>query len=147
MKTDKNIRPKLTPNLAPSRDSSLTLSQSISVSADVHYLPQESKPEENHFLFSYKVRIQNNSQTPIQLMSRNWVITDGFGQVEEVSGAGVIGLQPRITPGQIFEYDSFCPLQTTSGTMKGRYQMTSDSGERFEVEIPEFYLIAPQALH
>lgn len=135
MKPDKTLNPVL------------NLSQEISVSSESNYMAQESKPDEQHYLFSYKMRIQNNSNVPVQLMSRHWVITDGFGQVEEVSGAGVIGLQPRLTPGQIFEYESFCPLQTTSGIMKGSYQLTSDSGERFDIQIPEFYLIAPQALH
>ena len=82
-----------------------------------------------------------------QLMSRHWIITDAFGHIEEVKGPGVVGLQPRITAGQIFEYDSACPLRTNSGTMKGKYEFLSDDGESFEIDIPEFYLIAPSAVH
>lgn len=82
-----------------------------------------------------------------QLMSRHWIITDAFGHTEEVKGPGVVGLQPRIAAGQGFEYDSACPLRTNSGTMKGKYEFLSDDGETFEVEIPEFYLIAPSAVH
>jgi ApaG protein len=75
------------------------------------------------------------------------VITDALGRTEEVRGPGVVGLQPRIMPGQTFEYESACPLPTSSGSMKGQYHMTGDDGENFSVEIPEFYLIAPHALH
>lgn len=89
----------------------------------------------------------NQSSQPAQLMARRWIITDGFGQTEEVRGAGVVGLQPKIQPGQAFEYESACPLMTTSGSMKGSYQFLAEDGSTFDVEIPEFYLIAPQSLH
>lgn len=117
------------------------------VSVQVTYVEAESSPENNYHFFSYRVRIENKGQEPAQLMSRHWIITDGHGQVEEVRGAGVVGTQPKIQPGQSFEYESACPLPTSSGSMKGSYQMLSSDGQNFEIEIPEFYLIAPTALH
>lgn len=123
------------------------LSPKFDLQVAVTYIAAESRPEQNQFFFAYKIRIINNSTFAAQLMSRHWIITDSFGMSEEVRGAGVIGLQPRLTPGQSFEYESACPLTTASGSMRGFYQMISDSGEQFEITIPEFYLVAPQALH
>ncbi|MBX2994617.1 MAG: Co2+/Mg2+ efflux protein ApaG [Bdellovibrionaceae bacterium] len=117
------------------------------VKVHVTYVESESRPDQNQYFFAYKVNITNKSTAPAQLMSRHWIITDSIGQVEEVRGAGVVGVQPKIQPGQSFEYESACPLVTASGQMRGTYQMVSDMGESFEVEIPEFYLIAPHALH
>lgn len=117
------------------------------VGVQVSFIESESRPEENYFLFSYRVKITNRSTIPAQLISRHWVITDALGKTEEVRGAGVIGLQPKIIPGQTFEYESVCPLTTSSGTMLGSYQMVDDAGESFEIEIPEFYLVAPSAIH
>lgn len=117
------------------------------VQVKVTYIESESRPDQNQFLFAYKVRIQNKGSSAAQLMSRHWIVTDAFGQSEEVRGAGVVGVQPKIQSGQSFEYESACPLMTSSGSMRGTYQFTSDLGENFEIQIPEFYLIAPQALH
>jgi ApaG protein len=119
----------------------------IQVSITTSYVPQESKPEQNYHFFAYKISITNKGTRTAQLMSRHWTITDALGRTEDVRGPGVVGLQPKITPGQTFEYESACPLNTSSGSMKGTYQMVSDEGDTFTVEIPEFYLIAPQALH
>lgn len=117
------------------------------ISTVVHYVESESQPESNFHFFSYKIKISNVGNTTAQLMSRHWIITDGHGQSEEVRGPGVVGLQPKINPGQSFEYESACPLNTSCGTMKGSYQMVAEDGQSFEVEIPEFYLVAPTALH
>ncbi|MGZ3742885.1 MAG: Co2+/Mg2+ efflux protein ApaG [Pseudobdellovibrionaceae bacterium] len=119
----------------------------IQVAATSYYVPAESRPEQNYHFFSYKIRITNTGSCPAQLMSRHWFITDGQGRTEEVRGPGVVGLQPKIQPGQTFEYESACPLNSSSGTMKGSYEMASEEGHKFNVEIPEFYLISPQALH
>jgi ApaG protein len=124
-----------------------TFNHQFSVSTQVIYRSSESQPEAGYYFFSYKIRIENKGPLPAQLMSRHWIIVDGFGQTEEVRGAGVVGLQPKINPGKCFEYESACPLNTQSGSMKGFYQMVSDDGSSFELEIPEFYLIAPNALH
>ena len=119
----------------------------IQVSVSTSYVPQESKPEQNYHFFAYKISITNKGSRTAQLMSRHWIITDAMGHTEDVRGPGVVGLQPKINPGQTFEYESACPLNTSSGSMKGSYQMVSEEGDTFTVEIPEFYLIAPQALH
>jgi len=119
----------------------------FNVSAHVTYIEQESRPEANYHFFAYKISIKNESALPAQLLSRHWIITDSQGQTEEVRGAGVAGQQPKILPGQTYEYESACPLATSSGTMQGSYQMAADDGTQFDIEIPEFYLIAPSALH
>ncbi len=119
----------------------------IQVAVLSSYVPQESRPEENYHFFAYKISITNKGSRPAQLMSRHWIITDALGRTEEVRGPGVIGLQPKINPGQSFEYESACPLNTSSGCMRGSYQMTTEDGDTFSVEIPEFYLISPQSLH
>lgn len=111
------------------------------------YVPAESRPETNRHFFAYRITIRNEGSVPAQLLSRHWIITDGFGRVEEVKGPGVIGQQPRLQPGQEFQYESACPLPTPYGSMKGSYQMKSDDGVLFDVEIPEFFLISPQSLH
>lgn len=111
------------------------------------YVESESSPEQNKYFFAYKISIKNTGSTSAQLMNRHWIITDALGHAEEVRGPGVVGLQPKITAGQTFEYDSACPLKTSSGTMRGFYEFIDESGESFEVEIPEFYLIAPSAVH
>lgn len=120
---------------------------SFQVGVKVSYVESESRPDEGYHLFSYRIKISNKGTLPAQLISRHWVITDGLGKIEEVRGAGVVGVQPRIPPGQSFEYESVCPLSTSSGSMTGTYQMVDEAGEPFEIDIPEFYLIAPSAIH
>ncbi len=117
------------------------------IKVKVSYVEHESKPEEGYHLFSYRIFIKNNSSFTAQLNSRHWIITDNAGKTEEVRGAGVVGQQPRITPKETFEYESVCPLNCSSGSMRGYYQMISDTGESFDIEIPEFYLVAPTSLH
>lgn len=117
------------------------------ISVKVVYVPSESRPEQDYYFFAYKISIKNTGHSPAQLMSRHWTITDSRGHKEEVRGPGVVGIQPKIQPGNQFEYDSACPLQTSTGSMKGRYYFVAENGESFSVEVPEFYLIAPQALH
>jgi ApaG protein len=124
-----------------------SLQSHFEVSVTTTYVPAESRPEEGYHFFAYKVSIKNSGNQAAQLISRHWIITDALGRVEEVRGPGVVGLQPKIQPGKTFEYESGCPLNSSSGTMKGSYQMVGDDGENFSVEIPEFYLIAPSALH
>ncbi len=123
------------------------LNPSFEVKATVSYVAAESRPETGYHLFSYHISIKNNSSVAAQLISRHWIIVDSVGQTEEVRGAGVVGLQPRINPGQVFEYESACPLPTPVGSMKGYYQLISDEGDQFDIEIPEFFLVAPSALH
>ncbi len=107
------------------------------------FLEDQSDPETGRYLWSYTVTIENEGRETIQLLSRYWHITDAIGRIQEVRGAGVVGAQPLIEPGQAFEYTSGCPLPTASGAMSGRYQMRSASGENFEAEIPAFLLESP----
>ena len=115
----------------------------IRVSVRPAYLVDQSDPEDDRYVWSYTVTIENRGPEPVQLLSRYWNIIDGQGRIQEVRGAGVVGAQPVIAPGESFQYTSGCPLETASGTMSGRYQMMSASGESFEAEIPAFLLESP----
>lgn len=111
------------------------------------YERESSDPRQNHFFFSYRIRIHNQSPQPMQLLSRYWRIVDAFGGIEEVEGPGVVGLQPLIPPGEAFEYSSFCPLKTPTGTMQGSYLMADPSGMTLKVTIPQFVLSEPNHYH
>lgn len=107
------------------------------------FLDDESSPEDNRYVWSYTITIENNGAETVQLRSRYWRITDATGKVMEVRGAGVVGQQPTLKPGDSFEYTSGTPLSTPSGFMTGTYQMISDAGESFQIEIPLFSLDMP----
>ena len=124
-----------------------TQNSEFKITTTTVYVESESAPEQHRYFFAYKISIKNVGPSTAQLMSRHWIITDALGHKEEVKGPGVVGLQPKITAGQSFEYDSACPLRTSSGSMKGFYQFIGEDGESFDVEIPEFFLIAPTAVH
>ena len=115
----------------------------ITVFVQPMFLPDQSSPEENHFVWAYQVRIENNSNRAVQLLNRCWRITDSQGRVQEVRGEGVVGKQPKLVPGGAFEYTSGTPLATPSGFMTGSYEMESETGERFEIEVPVFSLDSP----
>ncbi len=117
--------------------------RAIRVAVKPAYLDDQSDPEDDRYVWSYTVTIENRGSEPVQLLSRSWSIMDGAGRVQEERGPGVVGAQPVIAPGEIFEYISGCPLETASGTMSGRYQMMTVSGESFEAEIPAFLLESP----
>ena len=117
--------------------------RAITVSVEPTFLPDQSSADENHFVWAYHVRIENNSNRTVQLLTRYWRITDSRGQVHEVRGEGVVGKQPRLVPGGSFEYTSGTPLSTPSGIMAGTYQMEAEGGERFEIEVPAFSLDSP----
>jgi ApaG protein len=116
----------------------------IDVSVTTRYLAAQSQPELGRYAFSYTVTIRNQGQLPAKLLSRHWIITDGDGRVQEVRGAGVVGEEPVLAPGESFEYTSGVPLPTPSGFMAGRYGMVTDKGESFEIEVPAFSLDSPQ---
>ncbi len=107
------------------------------------FLDDESSPEDNRFVWSYTITIENTGAETVQLRSRYWRITDATGRVMEVRGAGVVGQQPTLKPGDQFEYTSGTPLSTPSGFMTGTYQMLSDGGESFQIDIPLFSLDMP----
>lgn len=111
------------------------------------YVEDQSDPAQSYYFFSYRVRIQNTSGRRVQLLSRHWIITDAYGKTEEVEGPGVVGQQPTLNPGETFEYSSFCPLATPTGSMAGSYTMVDAKGEQLEVEIPKFILTEPNHYH
>jgi ApaG protein len=119
----------------------------IRVEVRSSYVPERSSESEGYFFFAYEVRISNLGGESAQLVSREWVITDGDGQVQRVAGPGVVGEQPVLPPGGSFEYTSFCPLPTAVGSMQGTYQMVSAAGERFDAAIAPFTLAVPSAVN
>jgi len=119
----------------------------FTVTVSPRFLPEQSDPESDRYLFAYTIRIVNSGQTTAQLMSRHWIITDANQHVEEVRGPGVVGEQPRLAPGEAFEYTSGCPLPTPFGSMRGSYQCVAEDGTAFDVPIPEFLLSVPRTLH
>ncbi len=117
--------------------------RSIEVTVEPVYLEDQSTPEEGHFVWAYRVRIQNRSKKTVQLLNRYWRITDAQGRTQEVRGAGVVGEQPVLHPGEAFEYTSGTPLRTSNGFMVGSYEMESETGESFDIAIPAFSLDSP----
>ena len=121
--------------------------QNIVVSVQSRYVAERSEPEHSQWFFTYTVRITNESDIGIQLLSRHWIITDANGQVQEVRGAGVVGEQPSLQPGDHFEYTSICPLETEFGTMQGNYQVITTDGATFDVDIAPFSLTIPNLIN
>ena len=117
--------------------------RSIQITVKPMFLDGQSDPDDEHFVWAYHVRIENLGRETVKLLTRFWSITDAHGLVNEVRGAGVVGEQPVLKPGGVFEYTSGTPLSTPSGIMVGRYQMLTEEGERFDVEIPAFSLDSP----
>lgn len=117
--------------------------RAITVTVQPIYLEDQSAPDQSQFVWAYHVRIENKGQDAVQLRNRYWRITDALGRVQEVRGAGVVGEQPLLKPGQAFEYTSGTPLPTPSGIMTGSYEMEGSNGEKFNVAIPAFSLDSP----
>ena len=107
------------------------------------FLEDQSSPADNHYVWAYHVRIENGGAETVQLRRRHWQITDAVGRIQEVRGAGVVGEQPVLQPGDAFEYTSGTPLPTPSGIMVGSYEMETRDGATFEVAIPAFSLDSP----
>ncbi|MFZ5468836.1 MAG: Co2+/Mg2+ efflux protein ApaG [Myxococcota bacterium] len=127
--------------------STSTTTDGIRVTVRAAYWPDRSVPEASQFAFTYTVEVANIGHSPAKLESRHWIITDATGKVEEVRGAGVVGKQPLLGPGERFEYTSWAMLRTPFGTMRGSYGMVRPGGERFDAKISEFALTQPHALH
>ena len=127
----------LFPNVATTRD--------ITVRVAVSYLAEQSDPASNRWFWSYHVRIENGSRRAVQLLSRSWRIVDGRGTVHLVQGEGVVGEMPLIPSGGSFDYVSGCPLDTPTGAMSGSYRMVDEEGMAFDIEIPRFVLVGPEA--
>lgn len=119
------------------------VTRDIRISVTPQFLEDQSSPEESYFFWAYTIEIVNEGEEFVQLKSRHWQITDSRGMTENVRGAGVVGQTPVIRPGEKFSYTSGCPLVTPSGMMVGQYQMTSASGEIFDVAVPAFSLDSP----
>jgi ApaG protein len=119
------------------------ITRNISVSVRPFYLEDQSSPDEDRFVWAYRVNIENRGGETVQLLRRHWRITDKYGRLQEVKGPGVVGEQPVLKPGESFEYTSGCPLGTPSGIMAGSYQMATTGGEHFDIEIPAFSLDSP----
>lgn len=117
--------------------------QNVTVSVEPTYLSGESAPDQNLYVWAYKVRIENNGPETLQLKSRYWKITDSYGRVQEVHGPGVVGEQPVLKPGESFEYTSGTPLSTPNGIMAGSYAMQREDGGMVDVAIPAFSLHTP----
>ena len=115
----------------------------IIVHVAVTFLPEQSEPDRGRWFWAYHIRIENQGDQPVQLLTRHWIITDGRGGEHRVDGDGVVGEQPVVQPGKSYDYVSGCPLNTPTGSMKGSYQMIGAAGEIFDVAIPHFALIAP----
>ena len=112
----------------------------VKVQVVSEYDPERSRPLEHRWFFRYTITITNQKSETVQLLSRHWIITDGRGKVDEVSGLGVVGQQPAIDPGESYTYSSGASLQTSSGKMEGTYQMAAKSGQLFDVKIARFSL-------
>jgi ApaG protein len=119
------------------------VTKEIAVSVIPTYLEAQSSPGNSQYFWAYRVIIENLGHETVQLLSRHWMITNARGEFTEVKGEGVVGEQPVLKPGETYEYTSGAPLNTTSGMMGGAYQMETEDGERFDIEIPTFSLDSP----
>lgn len=116
------------------------VTRNIEVTVTPRFLAERSSPENGEFFWAYTIEISNLGNETVQLKTRTWHITDALGREQDVRGAGVVGEEPTLGPGESFEYTSGVPLQTPSGFMVGSYGMVTADGEHFEIEIPAFSL-------
>ena len=119
----------------------------INIEVATNYIDDQSEPDVDRYVFAYTITISNRGNIPAQLLSRHWVITDANGKVQEVSGDGVVGVQPRLKPGEKFSYSSGAVLETPVGAMQGSYRMEAENGTSFDAPIPPFTLAVPGVLH
>lgn len=119
----------------------------IKVEVETAFLPEQSAPQDNRYVFSYTITIRNQGPVAARLLTRHWIITDSNGKVQEVRGNGVVGEQPHLKPGQGFRYSSGTVIETPVGAMQGSYQMEDDDGDRFDAPIAPFRLAMPGILN
>jgi ApaG protein len=119
----------------------------ISIEVATNYIDDQSEPDVDRYVFAYTITISNRGNIPARLLSRHWVITDANGKIQEVSGDGVVGVQPRLNPGEKFSYSSGTVLETPVGAMQGCYRMQAENGTSFDAPIPPFTLAVPGLLH
>src|ERR1700738_516284 len=122
-----------------------TVSRAIEVKVTPRFLPDRSSPENGYYFWAYTIPLTSLGGETVQLKTRHWRITDALGRLQEVRGAGVVGEQPVLGPGESFEYTSGVPLQTPSGFREGTYGMVTEAGDGFDIEIPAFSLDSPNA--
>jgi ApaG protein len=115
----------------------------LTVRVSVSFLPEQSEPAKGRWFWAYHIRLENEGNQAVQLLTRRWLITDGRGGRHEVRGEGVVGEQPVIEPGGSYDYVSGCPLHTPTGAMEGSYHMVAEDGSTFEAAIPRFPLVGP----
>ena len=119
----------------------------IRIGVKTAYIPEQSDPSSDRYVFAYTITIANHGTASAQLISRHWVITDAENKVQEVRGLGVVGEQPFLKPGESFEYTSGTSMTSPVGAMRGSYQMVAEDGQKFDAEISEFTLSMPRVLH
>lgn len=120
----------------------------VKVTVRTEFQQEHSNPDQRYYLFAYRVIIENNSDYVVKLLRRRWFIFDSSGEYREVEGEGVVGQQPVLAPGEIYEYESACDLTTDMGKMNGTYLMMREiDGAQFYVNIPEFELVMPARLN
>ena len=119
----------------------------IQVDVRSTYVVEHSSPDDGRYVFAYTVTIRNTGEVAAQLRTRHWIITDANARVQEVRGDGVVGEQPRLAPGEAFQYTSAAMLETPVGSMYGSYQMVADDGHRFDAPIAAFTLSVPNVVH
>ena len=125
-----------------------SITKGIQISAKATYHPQQSSPSEDKHIFSYVIIIENKSEETVQLLRRHWYVFDSVGRREEVEGKGVIGVQPILSPGEKFKYQSWCPLFSELGKMHGTFLMEEQlTGKQFNVHIPVFNLVSPTKMN
>jgi ApaG protein len=124
-----------------------TSAYDIQVAAKSFYVDEQSIPEQDRYVFAYRITISNAGEIPARLLTRHWIIADSNGKVQEVRGDGVVGEQPHLRPGESFQYTSGAVIETPVGSMRGSYQMIADDGFKFDAEIPVFTLAVPRSLH
>jgi len=123
------------------------VTEGLRVAVRARYSEEHSEPAASRWFFLYTITLSNEGDQRVQLLSRHWLIIDATGRTEEVQGAGVVGKQPTLEPGESFEYTSGCPLATPYGSMSGTYEMARADGTRFDAEIAVFQLLQPNAVH
>jgi ApaG protein len=136
--------PDLQSDLAPISDA---VTDGVRVEVLSRHSPENSRPNQDEWVFQYTVRITNQGPETVQLLTRHWIITDAFEHIEEVQGPGVVGEQPVLAPGESFKYSSWCPLKTPTGMMRGAYRMVRPDGSQFDIEIAPFALRARYPVH
>ena len=123
-----------------------TVTEGIRVQVFPEYVSEQSNPELNRFVYSYRIVITNEGDRWAKLLARHWIIINADGDREDVEGPGVVGFTPELYPGESFEYSSSCPLDTNWGTMEGSFKMMREEGEKFDAKVSRFYLVSSKVM-